>query len=199
MSFKFELRAVTPNALDLIEEAGRICYDSPMNKETQEKFIAKRVKEGHESILEHASATFVVDGLSRSYSHQQVRHRLASYSQQSQRYVKAEDFEYVTPETISNKPEIAQEYHELMNSIKAFYTKATGNGVPAEDARMALPNACCTKIMFTMNFRSLRNFIKLRADKHAQWEIRKLATEILLIMNKSYRCCFEDLMEKFEV
>ncbi len=199
MSFKFELRAVTPNALDLIEEAGRICYDSPMNKETQGKFIAKRVKEGHESILEHASATFVVEGLSRSYSHQQVRHRLASFSQQSQRYVKAEDFEYVTPETISNKPEIAQEYHALMNCIKAFYTRATGNGVPAEDARMALPNACCTKIMFTMNFRSLRNFIKLRADKHAQWEIRKLATEILVTMNNDYPCCFEDLAEKFEV
>lgn len=198
MSFNVEIIAVTPNALDVIEKAGRLCYNSQMNKETQYKFIADKVKKGHESILEHASVTFEIDGVSRALTHQLVRHRIGcSYSQQSQRYVKSDNFDYVIPEDIRSNSEIFSDYFNLMESIKSFYSKAVGKGIPAENARFMLPNATTTKIMVTMNFRALRHFIELRADKHAQWEIRELAKEILLLMCKNYKCCFDDLAEKY--
>lgn len=194
MSFKVEIIAVTPNALDVIEKAGRLCYNSQMNKETQDKFIADKVKKGHESILEHASVTFEIDGVSRALTHQLVRHRIGcSYSQQSQRYVKSNNFDYVIPEDIRSNSEIFSDYFNLMENIKSFYSKAVEKGIPAENARFMLPNATTTKIMVTMNFRALRHFIELRADKHAQWEIRELAEEILNIMCEKYPCCFEDL------
>ena len=197
MSFNVEIIEVTTNDLDVIERAGRNCYNSQMNKETQYKFIADKVKKGHESILEHASVTFELTGVSRALSHQQVRHRIQGVSQQSQRYVKADNFEYVTPSSILHNEEIFADYVEIMERIRAFYTKAVANNIPAEDARYLLPNATTTKMVFTMNFRALRNFINLRADKHAQWEIREVAIDILLKMVKDYKCCFDDLAEKY--
>lgn len=197
MSFNVEIIAVTPNALDVIERAGRNCYNSQMNKETQDKFIADKVKKGHDSILEHASVTFELTGVSRALSHQQVRHRIQGVSQQSQRYVKADNFEYVIPPTILHNEKIFNEYVEIMERIRAFYTKAVIDHIPAEDARYLLPNATTTKMVFTMNFRALRNFIDLRAEKHAQWEIREVAIDILLKMVKDYKCCFDDLAEKY--
>lgn len=190
---KIEVIQITPNALDVIEQAGRICYGSPMNKETQEKFISQRVKEGHESILEHASATFRLKEVSRSLTHQLVRHRIASYSQQSQRYVKADNFRFVIPDSIANDFVMDFEYRMLMARIRDFYKIAVSRGIPAEDVRYLLPNATHTEIIFTMNFRELRNFFRLRTDKHAQWEIRMMAKNILSIMCEKYACCFEDL------
>ncbi|OPZ91889.1 MAG: Thymidylate synthase ThyX [Firmicutes bacterium ADurb.Bin419] len=200
MNFKVELVTVTPNALDVIEKFGRLCYDSPTNKETQDRFIADKIKKDHTSLLEHAAASFLITGVSRCLTHQAVRHRVGfSPTQESQRYVKAENFDYVTPPTILNNAELLSEYITLMSTIAAFYSKMLKANIPAEDARFVLPGATVTKIAVTMNFRALRHFIELRADKHAQWEIRGVAKEMLMILYKLYPCCFEDLVEKFEV
>lgn len=190
---KIEVVQITPNALDIIESMGRTCYASPSNKETQEKFIKLRIQEGHESLLEHAIASFRVVEVSRALTHQLVRHRVAVYSQESQRYVKADNFKFVIPDSIANDFVIDSEYRMLMARIRDFYSRAVSRGIPAEDARYLLPNATHTKIGFTMNFRELRHFFKLRTEKHAQWEIRAMAKEMLDIMTKKYPCCFEDL------
>ena len=190
-----EIISHTPNPELLIEDAARICYDSFGKKSpgSQIRIIDHLIRSGHESCLEHASVTFRVGGVSRALTHQLVRHRLASYSQRSQRYVKENFQQYVTPPSIKNFGEIfipgsIPEYIKV-NVAESIFLKAMDDawkayanllelGIKGEDARFVLPNACCSEIILTMNFRELRHFFKLRTSKHAQWEIRNMAKEM---------------------
>ena len=134
---------------------------------------------GHESVAEHAVFTFAVSGVSRALTHQLVRHRMASYSQQSQRYVKMDGFEYVTPESIDKaSDDVFNEYLSLMDAIDKTYQSFIERGIPEEDARYILPNACTTNLVVTMNARELIHFCGLRRCTRAQWEIRELADEM---------------------
>lgn len=134
---------------------------------------------GHLSTLEHVTFTFAIEGVSRVLTHQLVRHRIASYSQQSQRYVKEHDFETIVPASIASKPEAKAKFDKLMTEIQAMYDEFIALDIPAEDARYILPNATETKIVCTFNARSLLNFFSLRCCTRAQWEIRALANEML--------------------
>lgn len=147
---------------------------------------------GHDSILEHWSATFHISGVSRALTHQLVRHRVASYSQASQRYIKMDDFEYVIPKTIENaSDDVYNEYISLMSAIAGTYKSFIERGIPKEDARYVLPNACTTEIVVTMNARELRHFFSLRCCTRSQWEIRELANEMR-------RLCIEVAPEIFK-
>jgi len=147
---------------------------------------------GHLSVLEHASFTFGVDGISRVTSHQLVRHRLASYSQQSQRYVKFSAPEYVVPETIATDEERRGRFVSAMEGLFRLYSDLVKAGVPAEDARFLLPNAACTRIIITMNARELLHFFRLRCCERAQWEIREMATEMLVLAREKAPFIFRD-------
>ena len=113
---------------------------------------------GHVSVIEHAAFTFSIEGISRACSHQLVRHRLASYTQQSQRYVKVEDLSPVVPETIRTNPEAAERYQSCMDVLSKAYGELVALGIPNEDARFVLPNAATTNIVMTVNARELRHF-----------------------------------------
>jgi len=139
---------------------------------------------GHTSVMEHANFTFAISDVSRSLTHQLVRHRIASYSQQSQRYVDLKEPSYVTPPSISEKPEAKKLYDETMNNIWRQYNKLLEMGIPIEDSRYVLPNAAHTNIIVTMNARSLLHFFELRCCLHAQWEIRSLAQRMLQEVKK---------------
>jgi thymidylate synthase (FAD) len=184
---KVTLITHTPEPEKVIASAAKLCYspsdiESLMNGLTTEKvesFIKKLTDLGHQSPLEHCTFTFGVEGISRATSHQLVRHRIASYSQKSQRYVKENGFEYITPQTISNNKFLHVKYKALMKRIQEFYNSAISEGIPAEDARFVLPNACETKIIMTMNVRSLLHFFEERCCERAQWEIRQMANIML--------------------
>ncbi|MEO2065241.1 MAG: FAD-dependent thymidylate synthase [Desulfurobacteriaceae bacterium] len=153
--------------------------------------------ERREEALRHSWFTFLVDGISRACSHQLVRHRPASYSQQSQRYVAMRKFPYVEPESVKGvKVEVNNEeisFKDLMELIGKFYEKLVEKGVPKEDARFVLPNACTTRIVFTMNGEELVHFLRLRTCSRAQWEIRKMAIEILRILRNNFPNLFNNV------
>lgn len=159
-----------------------------------EKLIKKCVDMGHDAELEHGSLTFHVSGVSRALTHQLVRHRIASYGQQSQRYVKFDDLEVIVPDSIKNheNKRVHEEYEKLVKQIEKFYLFATKHGIPAEDARYALPNATTSAITFSMNFRSLLNFFSLRCCNRAQWEIREMANQMLTLCQNYYPVIFSD-------
>jgi len=150
----------------------------------QSAVLDQVLKLGHTSVVEHASFTFAISDVSRSLTHQLVRHRIASYSQQSQRYVNLNEPNYVIPPSIGKNKKTKKAYEETMEAIWAHYNKLLGLKIPAEDARYVLPNATCTNIMVTMNARSLLNFFELRCCLHAQWEIRLLANKMLQEVKK---------------
>jgi len=156
-----------------------------------------QLNESKETLLRHAHFTFLVDGISRACSHQLVRHRPASYSQQSQRYVAMKNFPYVTPDSVKGKTvEIdgkKYSYDDLMAFIGRFYEALVEEGVPKEDARFVLPNACTTRIVFTMNGEELVHFLRLRTCTRAQWEIRKMAIEMLKLLQSKYPELFKDV------
>jgi len=162
----------------LLERAGRACYRSQRRGDSG-RFLSARIGEGHESIIEHASVTFDIRGISRACSHQLVRHRIASYSQESQRYVDMTAPEFVVPPAIAESPHAMEIWHESMGRISEAYLSLRDLGVRKEDARFLLPNATATRIIVTMNFRALRHFFSVRCEKAAQWEIRALALEML--------------------
>lgn len=192
-----ELKRITRESEAIIEEAYRLCYGSePKYGEDGRKFIASKIALGHESPLEHATATFLLQG-SRAFSHQLVRHRLASYSQQSQRYVKENDFKWVLPPKVQSNQVAYDKFVSAMNDARIAYELLIADGIPKEDARYVLPNACETKIMMTTNFREWRHFIELRADKHAQWEIRDVAGLVLRQLYEKAPSVFSDLYTKF--
>ncbi|MFO8133562.1 MAG: FAD-dependent thymidylate synthase [Thermoplasmatota archaeon] len=144
---------------------------------------------GHDSVIEHATYTFGVSDVSRSLTHQLVRHRIASYSQQSQRYVESAR-EYVTPPSVAASGK-EERYHEAMEAIWDAYEELQ-EVAPTEDARYVLPNAACTKIIVSMNARSLHNFFELRCCLHAQWEIRALAWRMLRLVREATPVIFDD-------
>lgn len=197
---KVKLITHTPDPEKLIATAAKLCYSSSsvddlqngLTEEKIKKFLDMLMELGHESPLEHVSFTFAIEGISRACSLQLVRHRIASYSQKSQRYVSETQFDYVIPETIKNNPVARDLYKTLMINIQLDYdairdalikdfisqgiSKKDAEKIANEDARMVLPNACETSIIVTMNIRSLFNFFKHRCCNRAQWEIREMAS-----------------------
>ena len=182
-----QLLSHTPEPENIVAAAARLCYsdssiDALLCQEPQSamRLIRKVLGLGHFSVLEHVTFSFGIEGISRACSHQLVRHRVASYSQQSQRYVShTTAFEAVEPETIRRQPELLQLYRELMQQIHSTYATLLEAGVPAEDARFVLPNAAPTKLVLSMNARELHHFFALRCCRRAQWEIRAMATMML--------------------
>lgn len=172
---KVKLITYTPNPEQVLMEAAAECYQT----EPKIGIVKNCIKRGHTSVVEHISFTFQIDGISRACSHQLVRHRIASFTQKSQRYVKESQFEYITPLTIKKNKKALDYYYHLMDEIQQAYDVLISYGIPKEDARYILPNACGTALTLTMNLRSLLNFWKLRTDSHAQWEIRELANKML--------------------
>lgn len=226
---KVNIIAHTPEPEKVISMAAKLCYspvgvdeiEKNLTDESVDKFINMLMSMGHESPLEHVSFTFAVEGISRACSHQLVRHRIASYSQQSQRYVKLDQFEYIIPKEIEKIDEAKKVFIDAMKKDQEDYDKLVdilfdkhyeelvqqgkdekkakkdAEKKAIEDARYVFPNACETKIVFTMNVRSLYNFIEHRTCERAQWEIRDLATQMLkklreispvLFNNKGPKC-----------
>ena len=188
------LLAITPAPEKLIEEAGRTCYLSlsKMTDESEKNFIRSAIKRGHHSILEHASASFRILGASRAFTHQLVRHRIASFSQQSQRYVDEAEFNYIIPDDINADDKALAVYREHMESTRQAYIKLRELGIKKEDARFLLPNALESQIVFSANFRELRSVFNLRLDKSAQWEIRRVCMQMLKIMQEKAPSVFGD-------
>ncbi len=178
----------TPDPERAVATAARLCYAPVGGKELMESLTDEKIRKvlttimssGHFSTLEHASYTFSVEGVSRALTHQLVRHRLASFNQQSQRYVKfKEEPPVVRPVSVDVTPEAAAAFDGAIEACWQAYDKLVQAGVPAEDARYVLPNACETKIVVTMNIRELMHFFSNRCCNRAQWEIRELAWRML--------------------
>jgi len=189
---KVTLLNFTPAPERTVVLSAKLCYsDSNISQLEEkvkgvsyEKFLGKILKMGHLSVLEHAGFTFGIEGISRATSHQLVRHRLASYSQQSQRYVKFKEPEFVTPPSVKKNLKLGKNFSNKIASLYAFYNEMLEAGIPAEDARYILPNAAETKIIVTMNARELLHFFGLRACERAQWEIRDMAKRMLALVKK---------------
>jgi thymidylate synthase (FAD) len=147
---------------------------------------------GHESPLEHAYATFRIRNCSRAMTHQLVRHRLMSVSQQSQRYVNEDGFAYVVPESMP--AEWVDDFDDDMKAIQAMYRKWRQRGLRKEDARFVLPNACVSEIVVSANFREWRHIFKLRTSAKAQWEIRDACRAMLAMLTEHAAACFDDLV-----
>ena len=165
----------------LIEHAGRICYRSQVKgtSDATASFIQRRVDEGHESIIEHASASFEISGISRACSHQLVRHRIASYSQESQRYVDMSQPEWVIPPDIAANPEALAIWDASLRQTQQAYQQLRARGIRKEDARFLLPNAAATRLVMTANYRELLHLFRIRISPHAQWEICQVAIRML--------------------
>jgi thymidylate synthase (FAD) len=196
-----ELLYHTPDPERAIATAARLCYAPVGASELMETMSEDRVKSvlstimksGHFSTLEHASYTFAVDGVSRALTHQLVRHRLASFNQQSQRYVKFKNgVDVVKPESIAQSEEASVLFDQAIDAAVEAYKKLLEAGVPAEDARYLLPNAAETKIVITMNVRELLHFFELRCCNRAQWEIRELAWKMLELVRPTAPFVFMD-------
>jgi len=191
-----KLLAYTHDADAICAAAGRSCYSEKpsadlMNIKDPEKALANIVGMGHFSVVEHAVFTFSVEGVSRALTHQLVRHRIASFSQQSQRYVSLKEPTYVVPETVKADPKTLALYEETMETVWAAYGKLAET-IPAEDARYLLPNGCTTNITITMNARELNHFFTLRCCERAQWEIRDLAERMLVLCKEVSPVIFKD-------
>ncbi len=193
---KVELLAVTPNAERLIEEAGRTCYLSldKKSEESYKKFIRMIIRNGHHSVIEHASATFRITGGSRTFTHQLVRHRLCAYSQQSQRYCNEDNFNIILPKLIEKNSAAKKVFEGLIDHAKIAYAELQRLGIKNEDARFVLPNACESEIVMSANFRELRHIFKERCSKVAQWEIRAVAIDMLGLMKNIAPIVFEDFI-----
>lgn len=184
---KVKLIKYTPEPERAVAMSARLCYsavgaeelEQSMSEAQVDKLIKKLSDMGHLSTFEHVSFTFAIEGISRVLTHQLVRHRIASYSQQSQRYVAEHGFEYIVPPTIADKPEAKMKYDALMRQVQQIYDELLELGVHQEDARYILANATETKIVVTMNARSLLHFFEKRCCQRAQWEIRNLANAML--------------------
>lgn len=196
-----ELLQYPENPERAVATAARLCYAPVGAKELMETMPPERIqsvlstimKSGHFSTLEHVSYTFAVDGVSRALTHQLVRHRLASFNQQSQRYVKfTKGVETVKPHTAEDDEEASKVFDETIEAVIEGYQKLLEMGIPAEDARYLLPNAAETKIVITMNIRELLHFFSLRCCNRAQWEIRELAHKMLELVKPTAPYIFMD-------
>jgi len=183
----------------------KAAFELNPNGVTIRRMIKMAIESGHESVLEHAVWTFSVKGISRACSHQLVRHRIASYSQQSQRHVNPTKVAnwYVIPPSMDSTGKVLpvetlgvlSEADSLIRRSAEVYAKLLSIGVPEEDARFILPNACKTNIVITMNGRELRHFFKLRRAKDAQWEIREMANKMFNLCTTSVLHIFDGLRE----
>lgn len=221
---KVKLLRYTEEGEKLIASAAKLCYsdvgveeiEENLTDESVDKFLKILIDLNHESPIEHVNFTFAVEGVSRTLSHQLVRHRIASYSQQSQRYVKLGQFDYIVPPAIQKNKrakdiflkamEEDQEYYNEIVEIlqKEYYKEFIDENISEreavsksekraiEDARYIFPNACETKVVFTMNARSLLNFFRLRTCNRAQWEIREMAILMLREVKKVYPILFKN-------
>lgn len=217
-SLKVSLLNYTKNGEETIAQAGKLCYSAvgvdeiskKQDQESIEKYVKLLANLGHLSPIEHISFTFAAEGVSRTLTHQLVRHRLASYSQQSQRYVKLEGFEYIIPPHIKANKEACKIFIKAMEEDQKAYDKLSdiltkkhfedliregedektakrkATKMAIEDARYVFPNACETKIVFTMNARTLLHFFNLRSCNRAQWEIRELSDQMLKLVKDIY-------------
>lgn len=191
----------TPEPERAIAAAARLCYAPVGAAELLETMSEKAVRavlrtiisSGHTSALEHASYTFAIDGVSRALTHQLVRHRLASYNQQSQRYVSyTETPRFIVPPTVAADPAALERFDAANTAAFAGYRALIDAGMPAEDARYVLPNAMETKIVVTMNPRELLHFFELRCCNRAQWEIRDLSLAMLDLVEPTAPYIFMD-------
>lgn len=193
----------------LIEFAGRMCYQSWSNPSgrSNAEYVANLLAQGHLSVIEHASASFMISGVSRSLTHELVRHRHLSFSQLSQRFVAEDDAAMVEPEAIASHPEAHAIFEETTRRCLEAYTRlcellreryadvkdaTMRRKLARQAARSVLPNATETQIVVTGNFRAWRHFIRMRASKHADVEIRAVALEILRILQKEAPAVFGD-------
>jgi len=201
MTMDVRLLYHTPDPQRAIAASARLCY-SPvgaaellehMTDEAVHRVLKTVISSGHTSTLEHASYTFAIDGVSRAMTHQLVRHRLASYNQQSQRYV-AYDSEpvFVVPPSIAADQVTRAAFDDACAAAFEAYRAQLDAGVPAEDARYLLPNAMETKIVVTMNVRELLHFFELRCCRRAQWEIREVALAMLALAEPTAPYIFMD-------
>ena len=194
---KVTLLACTQNADAICAAAGNSCYSESSSADIvdnidSDKVLSRIVGMGHHSVIEHAVFTFSVEGVSRALTHQLVRHRVASYSQQSQRYVSMDSSSYVTPHTVEDNLEASKVFDETMDAIWDAYRRLEEIGIPPEDARYLLPNGCTTNITITMNARELLHFFSLRCCNRAQWEIREMADRMLEICREQSPVIFRE-------
>lgn len=195
-----KLLSHTPNPQETIALAGRLCYSESdilsLREAVEgraEAFVAKLMALGHLSPLEHASFTFGAQGVSRALLAQITRHRIASFSVQSQRYVKRDGASYIVPPSVQALGEEAiEEFARQMEIEQGFYRYWLERGLPAEDARFVLPNAAETRMVYTMNARELLHFFALRCCARAQWEIRALAWSMLGMCIREAPAIFSD-------
>lgn len=181
---KVKLLAYTQNADAICAASGNSCYSDKSSADLIDtidagKTLSHIVGMGHHSVIEHAVFTFSVEGVSRALTHQLVRHRVASFSQQSQRYVSMDIPSFVTPHSVENNKDALKIYNDAMEVIWDAYRVLEKMGIKPEDARYLLPNGCTTNITITMNARELLHFFSLRCCERAQWEIREMAEEML--------------------
>jgi thymidylate synthase (FAD) len=179
-----ELLAITPNAEALIEQAYRICWGTPLNLETRSQFIKRCLLKGHETPTEHAFASFLVTDASRALLAQITRHRLASFSVASQRYISGEKFSYIDVPTMPSGSTTAAIYDAEMKHQQEVYKQLRSLGVAKEDARMVLGQGTTTNVIVTANFREWRHIFELRISNNAQWEIRNMCIAIRNILSK---------------
>ena len=196
-----ELLYHTPDPQRAVATAARLCYApigaaelmESLDDEAIIKVLRTIMTGGHFSTLEHASYTFAIDGVSRALTHQLVRHRLASFNQQSQRYVAYKDgLDVIKPQSIAENEEANALFDQMVERTVEAYKAFLAAGVPAEDARYILPNAAETKIVVTMNIRELLHFFSLRCCNRAQWEIRELAWRMLELVRDTAPYIFMD-------
>jgi thymidylate synthase (FAD) len=198
---KVKLLKFTQEPEKICAIAARLCYSNASIDEIAEEFTTRKIKKlltkvissGHHSVLEHASFTFGVEGVSRALLAQLTRHRIASFSVQSQRYVKFKDgIDFITPQAINKNANLLRKYNDFLKNSEKLYKEFLDSGISAEDARYVLPNACVTKIIITMNVRELRHFFSLRSCNRSQWEIRNMARCMLSIVKKEAPLLFSD-------
>lgn len=208
VGLKVTLLDMSEDPLSLLYVAYRQCYSSgwagdmweeDVSEERKTTFIREMINSGHDSPLEHVKCTFAIEGVSRALTHQLVRYRIASYSQQSQRYVDMKGFHYIVPPSIAGDEDLREEFVRLMDEIQQTYLnlldrfreKGIVGEKAHEDARFVLPQAVETKIVVTMNCRELLHFFAQRCCRRAQWEIRALANKMLEICGKKLPPVFE--------
>lgn len=189
---KVKLIGYTKDAEQIVAAAIRQCYSGlsgselkkKISPEKRAKLIRQVIGSDHTSTIEHVSFTFAIEGVSRALTHELVRHRIASYSHQSQRYVTADNFKYLIPPSIKTNKEALAIYKKAIKEDQDYYNQLLNLGIPKEDARFMIPNGIETKIIVTMNARSLFNFLRRRMCNRAQWEIKTLAYQMHKLLMK---------------